>query len=398
MIMRNTLVLILCLLVLACTSKRSSPVAKEGVYYTCSMDPQVHEPHPGKCPICKMELTPVTASVSAGNDELVLSEQQVALGNIRVDSVTNGSLNIGSMVAGTIAIDPSRNQVISSRLMGRIEHLYYRIEGEKVPAGARLYDLYSEELNTARQEYLLLLEKKATLGNSVINYDQLIEAAKTKLKLWGMSDQQIAALATSKSLSTVTPFYASGPGVITTVNVKEGDYVMQGASIMELSDLSSVWIELQPYLSEASQFTPGSAMEVTVPGIDKTFSGKVEFMNPEVSGSSRVNLVRLSLRNPDGKLKPGMPAYARTKKVITGKLLVPMAAVIRERSMNWVWIQTGTRRFKSRMVKLGEESGDHVQVVDGLKEGEQVVVAGAWLLNSEYNLRNGAAVMAGHQH
>jgi membrane fusion protein, copper/silver efflux system len=376
-------------------SDRQLPM-EEGVYYTCSMDPQVHELKPGNCPICKMQLTKVTTIAGSGINELKLSDQQVKLGNIIIDTIRNGAIRSDILLPATIVADASSNQVISSRMMGRIDKLYYRIEGEQISKGSKYMDLYSEELNAARQEYLLLLEKKSVLGNSVVDYDQLLAAARNKLLLWGLNDAQLNELARTKQATSLVSFYSEKTGVIASVVAREGEYIMQGAPVITLASLSRVWVELQHYITESYHLTRGSKLEVRVPGIEAAYYGTVEFENPEINVGSRVNTMRLSIDNKNGLLKPGMPAYVRPDDQQTGKLILPSAAVIRERGMNLVWIASGDHKFRSRMVKLGEESSDVVQIVDGLKEGDQVVTSGAWLLNSEYMLRNGKSVMAGH--
>jgi len=394
--MRLLICVILMFFVVGCSQSDPQLPMEEGVYYTCSMDPQVHELKPGNCPICKMQLTKVSTIAGSGTDELKLSDQQVKLGNIIVDTIRNGAIRSDVLLPATVVADASSNQVISSRMMGRIDKLYYKIEGEQISKGSKFMDLFSDELNAARQEYLLLLEKKSVLGNSVVDYDQLLAAARNKLHLWGLNDAQLNELARTKHATSLVSFYSDKGGVIASISAREGEYIMQGAPVINITSLSRVWVELQSYITEPSRFTKGSKLEVRVPGIEAPFYGIVEFQNPEINTGSRVNTMRLSIDNHNGQLKPGMPAYVRANDQQTNKLVLPSAAVIRERGMNLVWIASGDHKFRSRMVKLGEESSDVVQIVDGLQEGDQVVTSGAWLLNSEYTLRNGSAVMAGH--
>ena len=381
-----------------CSGPGKKTETDPNVYYTCSMDPQVHETRPGKCPICKMELTKVRSLSGSATDELLLSDQQIKLGNIRVDTIRNGSVQSETFIPATINFNQAENEVISSPMMGRIDRLYFRIPGEHVQKGAKVFDLYSEELNNAKQEYLLLLQKKTELGTAVIDYNQLIAAAKTKLLLWGMTDGQVRDLERSGKSGSLTAFFAKRSGVIREIKVNEGDYVMEGGAVLNLSNTQQVWVEAQVYLSELNRFSKGSRFGITVPGIEQPFSATVEFINPEVNASSRVNLVRMSIANPGNLLKPGMPAYIRMGSKADGRLVLPSAAVIRDGNMNSVWVKSGDHRFKSRMVELGEESGDQVQILRGLQEGEEVVISGAWLLNSEFTLRNGTNVMAGHEH
>ncbi|HEU5165033.1 MAG TPA: efflux RND transporter periplasmic adaptor subunit, partial [Chitinophagaceae bacterium] len=182
--------------ILSCKSKKTVTVAKQDIYYTCSMDPQVIEYKPGKCPICHMELTPVKKNNGEDKDEILLSEQQIQLGNIHTDTIRNGSIGDQSVLTATLNFDQMKANSVSSRVMGRIEKLYFKNIGDYVRKGAPLYDLYSEELNNAKQEYLLALEQKKTFVNeTVIDFDQLLRSAKNKLLLWGLSEGQIAELA-----------------------------------------------------------------------------------------------------------------------------------------------------------------------------------------------------------
>ena len=393
--MRLFIPVILIFLMSACSHRQAQPV-DPGVYYTCSMDPQVHELTPGNCPICKMRLTKVN-TISAGDpEELKLSDQQVKLGNIKVDTIRNGSIQSNILLPGTVVADASSNQSISSRIMGRIDKLYFKIEGEHISKGDHLMEIYSEELNNARQEYLLLLEKKAALGTTIVDYDQLIAAAQNKLRLWGMTEHQVRELARTKQATSLVTIFSERDGVISSIAVREGDYVMQGSVVLSLTNLSKVWVEAQVYLTEAGRFKEGSAFDINVPGIDKLYHGSVQFINPEIGGGTRTNLLRLEVSNTDGMLKPGMPVYVKLNERSPGKMILPSSAVIHDRGMDLVWIASGDHRFRSRMIKVGEQSADQVQVLEGLQEGDRVVISGAWLLNSEYTLRNGSGVMAGH--
>lgn len=190
--MKHYLAIILLIFVfVSCKNKKAAVVADPDVYYTCSMDPQIKENKPGKCPICKMDLTIAKKSMSAAMDEIELSEQQIQLGNILMDTIRNGSVGDQVVLTATVNFDQLKENAVSSRVMGRVDKLYFKNTGEFVNKGARLFDVYSEELNNAKQEYLLELEKQKTLDNSIIDFTQLVDAAKNKLLLWGMRESQI---------------------------------------------------------------------------------------------------------------------------------------------------------------------------------------------------------------
>ncbi|HSC52022.1 MAG TPA: efflux RND transporter periplasmic adaptor subunit [Phnomibacter sp.] len=381
--------------------KPKSEIAKESdVYYTCSMDPQVVEYKPGKCPICKMDLTAVEKKKGENKDELKLSAQQVQLGNIQTDTIRIGSIRNQQVLTATLNFDQLKSSAISSRVMGRIEKLYYKNIGDYVRKGSPIFDLYSEDLNNARQEYLLALDKKKTFeGESVIDFDQLLLSAKNKLLLWGMNEAQIQSLAKEHKATPTTTFYSNASGYITTLDVREGDYVMEGGTIVKLADLSSLWAEAQIYTSQLSQIDRNSTATVQFPDFDELeMKGKIEFVNPEINPDTRINLIRVSIPNPGNQLKPGMPAYIMLKSPQWNTLSLPIDAVIRDGKGATVWVQTADNTFKSVMVKTGLESDDRIEIKGGLKEGDVVVISGAYLLHSEYVFKKGADPMAGHNH
>jgi Cu(I)/Ag(I) efflux system membrane fusion protein len=387
------------LLFASCKNKKETPKDPD-TYYTCSMDPQVVEYKPGKCPICKMDLTPVKKKNGESKDELQLSEQQIQLGNIQTDTIRNGTIGDQLVLTATLNFDQMRASSMSSRVMGRVEKLYYKNLGDYVRKGSPLYDLYSEELNNAKQEYLLALDKKkAFTSETVIDFDQLIESARNKLLLWGLNEVQINELVKSKKATPVTTFYSSAGGYITQLDIREGDYVMEGGTIVKLADLSTLWAEAQVYTSQLAELNSNSIATVQLPDFDnKEIKGRIEFVNPEINPDTRINLIRVSIPNPGNQLKPGMPAYVLLKSPQRQSLNLPVDAVIRDGKGATVWIQTGKNTFKSMMVQTGIESGDRIEIKSGLKEGDVVVLTGAYLLHSEYVFKKGADPMAGHNH
>lgn len=369
-------------------------------YYTCSMDPQVVEYKPGKCPICKMDLTPVKKKKGENKDELQLSEQQIQLGNIHTDTIRNGTIGDQLVLTATLNLDQMKSTSVSSRVMGRVEKLFYKNMGDYVNQGAPLYEIYSEDLNNAKQEYILALNKKREFAaETVIDFDQLIQSAKTKLLLWGLSEAQIAELAKSRKAAPTTTFYSTATGFITQLDIREGDYVMEGGTIVKLANLSTLWAEAQVFTSQLSAIDNNSMTIVQIPEFDNLeIQGRIEFVNPEINPDTRINLIRVSIPNPGNQLKPGMPAYVIVKSPQRTSLSLPIDAVIRDGKGATVWIQSGKNTFKSVMVQPGLESGDRIEIKSGLKEGDVVVLSGAYLLHSEYVFKKGADPMAGHNH
>ncbi|MFZ1798904.1 MAG: efflux RND transporter periplasmic adaptor subunit [Chitinophagaceae bacterium] len=392
------LLIVLCLLLLAsCKSKTQTAAIDPDVYYTCSMDPQVVESKPGKCPICHMELTPVKKSTQQeNNDELALSPEQMQLGNILVDTLKNEFIGSQMILTGTLNFDETKINDVSARVGGRIEKLYFKKEGDYVSKGAPLYEIYSEELNNAKQEYLLALQKKETLGNSIINFDDLIASAKNKLILWGLSEQQINSINKNTVANPQTTFYSTASGYITQLNLQEGDYVSEGSSIVKLAGLSTLWAEAQVYATQMAQLNNAKNVIVEIPDFPgKKIPGKISFQNPEINPASRINLIRINIPNENLQLKPGMSAYITVKTGGVNSLFLPSDAVLRNGKMAMVWLQTSQNKFKSVLVETGMETGNMVEIKSGISRDDVVVISGAYLLQSEYTFRKGANPMAG---
>ena len=381
----------------SCKNKKATLVNKDE-YYTCSMHPQIMQDKPGTCPICHMELIVVKRTNTAA-DEIMLNDEQIRLGNIQTDTIRNGMIGDKVILTATLNTDESKVNSINARIMGRIDRLYFKNLGDYVSKGAHLYDLYSEELNNAKQEYIVAVEKQQSLDNSIIDFNRLVQSAKTKLFLWGMSESQVNELAKSKKALPLTSFYSNESGYITELPVMEGQYVSEGSTVVKLANLSSLWAEAQVYTSQLSAIDMKGTATVQFPDIPgKEWKGKIEFANPEIVSDSRLNLIRVSIPNSNGLLKPGMPAYVSIKSKELNTLTLPSDAVLRDGKMNIVWVQSGKNSYKMKMVQTGLESGDRLEIKSGLQNGDVVVTRGAYLLNSEFVFKKGANAMSGHQH
>lgn len=400
LIIFSSLMLLVVMLITSCKNKTQTAAPDPDVYYTCSMDPQVIESKPGKCPICHMDLTPVKkSSQQAKNDELALSPEQMQLGNIQVDTIRNQFFGNKMILTGTLNFDQTKMNDVSARVGGRIEKLYFKKIGDYVTKGAPLYEIYSEELNNAKQEYLLALQKKETLGNSVINFNDVIASAKNKLILWGMSEQQVKNINKGALTNPHTTFFSTASGYITELNFQEGDYVSEGSSIVKLAGLSTLWAEAQVYATQLSQLNNAKNVMVEIPDIPgKKFPGRISFQNPELNSTTRINLIRIPVTNEGNHLRPGMSAYITVKTGGINALFLPSDAVLRDGKMSMVWIEISQNKFKSVMVETGTESGDMIEIKSGIQQNDVVVTSGAYLLQSEYVFRKGASPMTGMDH
>ena len=227
-------------------------------------------------------------------------------------------------------------------------------------------------------------------------YTTIICSLPNTLKSRLVNELQIQELLKNKSASSFTSFYSNAEGYITAMEIKEGDYVAEGGTIVRLADLSTLWAEAQVYSSQLSVIDNDGQAIVQFPDMQgKEVSGKIEFVNPEINPDTRINLIRVSFPNPGNYLKPGMPAYVVIKNSKNKSLSLPADAVIRDSRGASVWVQTSGHKFKYKMVEIGLETNDRVEIKSGLKDGDIVVISGAYLLNSEYIFKIGSNPMEG---
>jgi membrane fusion protein, copper/silver efflux system len=333
------------------------------------------------------------------DDEIQLTAQQIQLGNIKTDTLRSRNMNNQTVLTAVLNFDQTKTSAVSSRVMGRIEVLYFKNIGDYINKGDKLYDLYSEELNTAKQEYLsALVRQKVFADNLMVDFNTLIQSARHKLTLWGMSEMQIALMEQAGKVPITTTFYSPNAGYITALNVQQGDNVMEGSTIVQLADLSTLWAEAQVFTTQFAQIQSNAAIIVRVPPFEnEAIQGKISFVNPEIIPDSRINLLRISIPNKNNKLKPGMSAnvYINTGKQTS--LRLPIDAIIRDAKGATVWIKTGENTFKSKMIEVGAEANNFIEIKNGLLSGDLVVVTGAYLLQSEYLFKKGTNPMAGHK-
>ncbi|TDN36927.1 efflux RND transporter periplasmic adaptor subunit [Hymenobacter sp. UV11] len=409
------LLLLVALLGFAATAcQKAKPVAKaetdaaDSSYYTCPMHPQVHEEGPGKCPICSMDLVKATkhaapvvpASQRTGGGappapEVMLTNQQIQLANIRVEALGTGTERARTLLTGTLAADATQTSTVSSRVSGRVEHLFVRQTGEPIRRGAPLVSIYSEQLQALQQEYLLSLAQQRAVGENVNQYERLVEAARQKLRLLGMSSGQLRTLAATGRPTPALTFYSPQAGLVQEVGVTEGQYVGEGTLLVSLTNLSSLWVEAQLYPGEVAGIRLGQSVQVQVAGFADAYTGKVVFLSPELQGNSKVTLLRVQLANPDGQLQPGMQANVNLASPSSTALALPQDAVLRDSQGSYVWQQLNANNFRRLKVTTGSETDQTVAITGGLDAGTKVVVSGAYLLESEYALYQGADPMGG---
>jgi Cu(I)/Ag(I) efflux system membrane fusion protein len=433
--------------------------ATEQQWYTCSMHPDVRMPNPDDlCPICNMALIPVGSEPSAavGPREISLTSEAAALINVETVPAQRRFLQRPVRMVGRIAVDETRLSYITAYIPGRLDRLYVDYTGIAVRKGDHLAEIYSPQLLVSQQELILAQQNVDAMTESTADAVRrtnniLLKTAKDKLRLLGLTAEQINTIAKSGEPTDHITLYSPADGVVTERAVSEGSYVKEGERLYTVADLSRVWLMLDAYESDLAWLRYGQPVSFTVePFGDETFNGTVAFISPVLDERTRTVRVRVNVENPDGRLRPGMFArgevdaqIAKGGKVVSpelaGKwispmhpeivkdgpgqcdicgmplvrveelgyeplrageveppLVVPDSAVLKTGERGVVYVQTGTKdepKFEGRVVKLGPTGGDYQIVIEGLAEGELVAVRGNFLIDSALQIQAKPSMM-----
>lgn len=368
----------------------------EAGMWTCSMHPQVMQPQPGSCPICGMDLIPAeTGDMQAGQDQIRMSAHAMALADIRTIQV--GAQSPGTeqriRLSGKVSENTEANRVQASFFDGRIEKLQVNYVGQKVTEGQQLASIYSPGLVAAQQELLTAAPLKT-------EQPELYRAVRNKLRNWKLTDAQIDRIEASGQVREAVPVYATVSGTVTEVLTAEGDYVKAGQPIARLSNLSTVWAELDAYERHLGQLSVGQSVRIqskALPG--KQYQARISFIDPILDTKTRTVTVRATLENPEGQLKPGMFISGEIETGVpqgAGDVLtIPASAVLwtGERSLVYVRTTPGQPVFEMREVRLGERSGEEYAVLEGLEAGEDIVAQGAFTVDAAAQLQGKKSMM-----
>lgn len=382
----------------ACKQKGKAAVADaKKQTYTCPMHPQIVQNSPGTCPICGMDLVPFDKNNT--DDALQLSEAQQALAGITTVTVGTGSLSNFTQLNGRLVINPEATEYVSSRVPGRIEVLYFKELGVPVRKGQPVYKIYSEQLATLQQEYLLAVRQASEFPGDA-HFQQILKASRQKLLLYNMSEAQIENIVKSQKTDPYVTYFAPASGVVAELTITEGQYVAEGATIMRIEGYGSLWVEADVYPSEAGKVRIGQQVKVIVPGWeDQPQSMTIQFVTPALQSGTQLMQIRGSIPNVNNQWQPGLQANVLLPgKSATNALTLPIDAVIREQKGMHVWIEKEKGKYEPRMVATGMETAGQVEITSGLAEGDRVVATGAYLLYSEFILKKGKNPMAGHNH
>jgi Cu(I)/Ag(I) efflux system membrane fusion protein len=380
-----------------------------GDYYTCPMHPSVRSDRPGACPVCGMALVKKSARVDdagaipADFAGVALSPTQRVMANIRTAPVQRRSLAREISAVGLINYAEPNFLHISARFPGRLEKLYLTYPGQRVKKGDPVADVYSPEAISAQQEFLIALDwsERARSGGQFVSASgpDLLEQARKKLILWGFTEEQIERLQSTRSVEYVVTIYSPISGTILKRNVDPQHYMMTGEDMYDVADLSIVWVYLDVYEQDIRFLSAGQRVDVLTkayPG--EAFAGKVTFIEPLLDPETRTVRVRTEFPNAHGRLKPNMYVTATIRMPALSAIAVPTSAVISTGRRNVVWVEVHENAFEPRDVVLGTRSGQFVEVISGVHEGELVAETGGYLIDSEAALQGPGAAdpHAGH--
>lgn len=369
--------------------------AAKGEVWTCAMHPQIRMDKPGKCPICAMDLIPLTQSGTAEMDQAAihLTKEAAQLANVLTSIVSRQNPVKEVRLYGKVQADERLLQNQVSFISGRIEKLLVNFTGEPVRKGQPLALIYSPELVTAQQELLESAKTKQT-------HPEIYEAAKEKLRQWKLTDSQILTIENSGNVKTTIEVESTTSGIVTARRVNNGDYVGQGSVLYEVSDLSRVWILFDGYESDLPFLKNGDKIDFTIqalPGL--TFAGTIKFIDPVIDPVTRVAKVRVEISNPGAKLKPEMFATGLVKanlRELQDKLVIPRSAVLWTGKRSIVYVKQPDSEepvFKIREIELGPQLGNSYVVLDGLADGEEIVTQSAFSVDAAAQLEGKPSMM-----
>ncbi|SFN64571.1 efflux RND transporter periplasmic adaptor subunit [Dokdonella immobilis] len=373
-----------------------APAAERKVlYYRNPMGLPDTSPVPKKDPM-GMDYVAVYAGDAppAAPGTVVLAPDKVQALGVRTEAVKRGALAAIVRTSGTVAVDETRQYAIAPRFEGWVERLYANQTGMRVRAGQPLLSVYSPQLAAAQQEYRLADETARRLAASdpvsAASMSRLRDAARTRLRNWEVSDTQLGKNGLVLS--------APADAVVIEKLVVQGARFEAGETILRLADLSTVWVIAKVPAAQAAGLKPGQPARfetVALPG--QVVEGEVTFVQPVIDAMTRTVDVRIALPNPNGDLRPGLYGTVLLEEPGSGPVLsVPRSAVLDSGTRQLVLVETGPGRFASRDVSLGRRGGDRIEILDGLAEGELVVVSANFLIDAESNLQSALEGLGGH--
>jgi membrane fusion protein, copper/silver efflux system len=408
-IFRNLVIAGLLFFIAACGQKLAGGDSAQIDHYTCTMHPSVHSAEPGKCPICGMELVPVMKTGETAHEHntpnessltrrladspirqfTVPVERQQQIG-VTYATVEQRPLQHTIRAVGVIAPDAERRWSFVARFDGYVQQLFVTSPGEMVAQDAPLLSIYSPELLTTERELVMLLQMRdrAKTAAGRATPEQLIAAAKARLAQWNMTAEQIEELERTRQPNELLTLRSPFRGAIQQVQVQQGMRVKVGDLLVEVADLSRVWVWGDFYQSELPQLERGEKVTLTTRSYpNEKFEGVIALIDPFIDPARRTARVRIDIANRDFRLQPGMYANLELAIQMGEGLVIPVSAVIPTGTRNIAFVDKGAGQLEPRVVQLGATFGNFYDVRSGLTRGERVVASANFLIDAESKIQ-----------
>ena len=371
--------------------------------YHCPMHPSYTSDKPGDCPICNMKLEPVhegsAVATGATGDVPGLSSVQIPEDRlqrigVRLARAERGAIGGGAPLVGFVTPDETRIQRVQLRVAGWVQDVQMSQTGERVRSGQPMLSLYSPELYQSESEYLIAMGDASSAHDAGAH-----EAARERLRLMGVPDDEVARLERDRKASSKLALRSPATGTVLERNVVEGQYIGADTPLYTVADLSRVWVLMDLYEMDLGRVRAGDRARFTADGAPgRVFNGTIDFVYPTVSSETRTLKARLKLDNQDGMLRPGMygqvDVASRPGAGAASALIVPAEAVVNTGELSYVFLARGEGRFEPRRVWTGRGDGTSITVLRGLADGDTVVASASFLIDSESRLKAAIAGLA----
>jgi RND family efflux transporter MFP subunit len=391
--------------------KNNSEAMVKNEVYTCPMHSQIISERPGQCPICGMDLVKkndLDAEDMQDHDlggadlnAVKLSPSQQVLANVQTQKVKLMQFQGEKTFNGYVKINEKKLARISTAVSGKIVNMFVNFEGQTVRKGQPVLEIYSPELVSTQKEYLLALDnfnQVKTSGNRVAidQAQSLVNSARERLILWEMSPGQVETLERTRDVKTTSVQYSKYSGIITKKLLQVGQWPMMGENILEVADLTTVWVIANVYESDMQYIKNGQMVDIYSSAYpDEPMRAKINFINPVFDPDSRTLEVRIDVSNPGLMLKPDMYVKVKINTYASQSPGVPKNAVIRTGEHDMVYIEKEKGVYVPKQVTISYEQDDYYAISSGLEEGDVVVVSGGFLIDSESQIQKGFT--SGHE-
>src|ERR1700687_6161057 len=390
----------------AATSKTERTI----LFWYDPMHPQVRSDKPGPSPDhCGMDLVPMYADEGEGTGGATggvhISPLRQQITGVRTAPVTRRTLTREVRTVGIVQADETRVRKVHTKFPGWVENVFINFTGQPVRSGDPIIAIYSPDLVSTQTEYLLAWRVEQQLQGSPFaeaasNSQTLLDASRRRLLLWGITPQQIKALQERGTPQTAVTLHSPASGYVTVKDVYQGLYVTPEMELYAVTDLSRVWVMLDVYEYEMASIRVGTPVSLRFAYYaGETFTGTVAYVYPYLDAKTRTHKVRVELDNSALRLKPEMYATAEISTSLSDRLAVPQDAVLDSGKQQIVFVASGDGHFEPRPVRLGQRGEGYVEILDGVRDGEQVVVGANFMVDSESQLKAAMKTMeGGHQH